>query len=122
MKTILPHVHLFEDACNVYVVTCDDRAVIIDCGSGAVAAELAGVGVRSVDWLLFTHHHRDQCCGAGRLAEAGAQIAVPRYERYLFERGDDYWQQKRIWDNFNDRSTFFTTGEIHRVVTPSCSR
>ncbi len=111
LKTILPHTYRFEDTCNTYVLTRDDRAVVIDCGSGAVATELAGIGVKTVDWLLFTHHHRDQCFGAKRFLEQGAQIAVPHYERFLFEQATDYWQQKRIYDNYNDRNTFLTIGE-----------
>ncbi len=110
-QTISSHLHLFEGVCNSYVVTAEDHAVVIDCGSGAVLDALPDVGVRQVDWVLFTHHHRDQCFGARRLVEAGARLAVPHYERYLFERATDYWQQKRVYDNYNDRSTFFSIGE-----------
>src|SRR5882672_59030 len=109
--SILPHLHMHEDACNVYVLRHDDRALLVDCGSGAVAESLGGIGVKTVDWVLFTHHHRDQCFGAHRLADRGARLAVPRHERYLFERATDYWQTKRIADNYNDRSTFFSLGE-----------
>jgi len=111
LKSILPHLHLYEDACNVYILRDGDCALLIDCGSGASADALGGIGVKSVDWVLFTHHHRDQCFGARRLIQLGAQLAVPSHERYLFERATDYWQQKRIADNYNDRSTFFTVGE-----------
>lgn len=110
-RSISSHLHLFEDACNGYVITDGDRAMVIDCGSGAVADALPELGVRTVDWVLFTHHHRDQCFGARRLIELGAKLAVPYYERRLFDRAGEYWQQKRIFDNYNDRSTFFSLGE-----------
>ena len=77
LTQILPHVYLFEDTCNVYAVNHGDRAVLIDCGSGQVAEHLPEIGVQTVDWVLFTHHHRDQCFGAGKLVESGAQLAVP---------------------------------------------
>ena len=111
LERLLPHVHRFEDACNVYVVHDGDRAVLIDCGSGEVTKHLGALGVTTVDWVLFTHHHRDQCYGAKTLVERGARLAVPQHERYLFENASDYWQQKRVFDNFNDRHTFFTVGE-----------
>lgn len=111
LQTISPHLFLLEDTCNVYIVTDGERALVIDCGSGAVAESLETLGVTNVEWLLFTHHHRDQCFGAGRLIEKGAAVAVPMHERILFERATDYWQQKRIYDNYNDRNTFFSIGE-----------
>src|SRR5436190_3033878 len=110
-KSILPNLYLYEDACNVYILRDGDRGLIVDCGSGRVAEALPSIGVKSIEWLLFTHHHRDQCFGARRLVENGARTAVPSHERYLFERAMDYWQQKRIADNYNDRSTFFSIGE-----------
>jgi len=111
LTPILPHLFLFEDTCNVYIVKNGNRAVLIDCGSGAVTDLLPDIEVHTVDWVLFTHHHRDQCSGARKLLEKGASLAVPYFERFLFERATDYWQQKRIYNNYNDRSTFFTIGE-----------
>ncbi|MBI83427.1 MAG: hypothetical protein CMJ81_09545 [Planctomycetaceae bacterium] len=110
LQELSPHLYRFEDTCNVYVLRDGERALIVDCGSGAVVDHLADVGIRQVDWVLFTHHHRDQCFGAQRLGDHGAQLAVPHYERELFERATDYWQQKRIYDDYNDRNTFFTIG------------
>ena len=111
LTQILPDLYLYEDTCNVYVLRDGDHAVVIDCGSGSVVESLAQIGVEKVDWVLFTHHHRDQCFGARKLLDRGARLAVPTHERYLFDRANDYWQQKRVFDNFNDRSTFFTIGE-----------
>lgn len=111
MEEILPNLHRLEDSCNVYVLTDGDRALLIDCGSGAVLDALPALGVKQVDWVLFTHHHRDQCYGAGRLVSHGARLAVPEHERFLFEQASEYWQQKRIYDNYNDRNTFFSVGE-----------
>ena len=111
LTNILPYVYLFEDTCNVYIVKNGSRSVLIDCASGAVADLLPSIDVTTVDWVLFTHHHRDQCFGARKLTEKGAKLAAPYYERFLFERATEYWQQKRIYDNYNDRSTFFTMGE-----------
>src|SRR5437879_3065051 len=82
LERILPHLHVYAEACNVYVVHHGDRALLIDCGSGVVTDALSSIGIKSVDWVLFTHHHRDQCFGARGLADRGAQLAVPSHERY----------------------------------------
>ncbi len=111
MQEIASNLYVFDDTCNVYVLRDGDRAILIDCGSGAIVDQLPQIGVEQVDWVLFTHHHRDQCFGASRLLQQGASLAAPQYERHLFDRAHDYWQQKRIFDNYNDRSTFFTIGE-----------
>ncbi len=105
------HLHCWTDTCNVYCITAGDRAILIDAGSGAVVDHLAEIGVSQIDWVLHTHHHRDQCWGANRLRAGGAKIAVPEHERYLFEDAELFWRHKRVYDNYNDRSTFFTVGE-----------
>ena len=38
------------------------------------------IGVRQIEWVLHTHHHRDQSWGTGRLREHGAKVAVPEHE------------------------------------------
>ncbi len=111
LRQILPNLFVYEDTCNSYLVRDGTRGLVIDCGSGHIESLASTAGVASIDWVLFTHHHRDQCSGAGELASKGARLAVPQHERYLFENASDYWQQKRIYDNYNDRSTFFSLGE-----------
>lgn len=111
MEQILPSLFRFDDTCSVYVLVHGDRALVVDCASGAVLNELDRLGVRNIDWALFTHHHRDQCFGATKLVKRGAKLAVPEHERFLFDRAVEYWQQKRVYDNYNDRSTFFAIGE-----------
>ena len=46
----------------------------------------------AVEWVLHTHHHRDQCWGTPRLREHGAKVAVPEYERHLFDQAELFWQ------------------------------
>ena len=102
------HLYRFRDICNVYALIDGSHALLIDSGSGAVAEALAATGVRSVDWVLHTHHHRDQCEGTPALAAAGARVAVPEHERYLFEDAELFWRTRRVYDNYDDRNTFFS--------------
>ena len=62
----------FEDPCNIYVLTDGDWALLIDCGGGAVRSAISELGVRQIDWALFTHRHWDQCFGAADFAATGA--------------------------------------------------
>nr|WP_256379229.1 MBL fold metallo-hydrolase [Bradyrhizobium sp. WSM1417] len=64
-----------------------------------------------VDWVLHTHHHRDQCWGTPVVKQAGAKIAVPEIERHLFDNLDACWQARGIYDNYNDSNTFFSLAE-----------
>lgn len=88
-----------------------EAALVIDAGSGAVLEHLTEASVRQVEWVLHTHHHRDQCWGTPRLRHHGAKMAVPEYERHLFDQVEAFWQTRRTFDNYNDRNTFFSIGE-----------
>ena len=102
------HLYSFADICNAYVIVDSNRALLIDAGSGAVAEVIAETGAAAAEWVLHTHHHRDQCAGTPALAAAGARVAVPEHERHLFEEAELFWRTRRVYDNYDDRNTFFT--------------
>jgi glyoxylase-like metal-dependent hydrolase (beta-lactamase superfamily II) len=107
---ISEHLYQLSDTCNVYLISDGEHGLLIDTGSGAIVDHLQQAGVQKVEWVLHTHHHRDQCTGTPRLREQGAQVAVPEYERHLFDQAELFWQTRRTYDNYNDRNTFFTVG------------
>ncbi|WP_441258697.1 MBL fold metallo-hydrolase [Bradyrhizobium sp. 521_C7_N1_3] len=107
----------FRDTCNVYVLKSGTECLLIDTGSGAIMRHLSDIGVERVAWVLHTHHHRDQCWGTPIVQKAGAKIAVPEYERHLFDNAEAHWQARRIYDNCNDSSTFFALGDNLAVDT-----
>ncbi|MCY3758539.1 MAG: MBL fold metallo-hydrolase, partial [Acidobacteria bacterium] len=111
MERISENLYRFTDTCNVYVVKDGASALLIDAGSGAVLDSLAEIGCTRVEWVLHTHHHRDQCWGDPRLIEAGARLAVPQYERHLFEKAELFWQTRRVYDNYDDRNNFLTVAQ-----------
>ena len=109
------HLYRFRDICNVYALVDGSHALLIDSGSGAVIEALPATGARTVDWVLHTHHHRDQCEGTPALAAAGARVAVPEHERYLFEDAELFWRTRRVYDNYDDRNTFFAAARNMQV-------
>ncbi len=73
---------VFADVVNVGVLERNGKRLLIDCGEGEIGGP--------ADWVLVTHHHRDQWTGARRL---GARIAVPEAERRFLERAEEFWDQ-----------------------------
>ncbi|HEU5140466.1 MAG TPA: MBL fold metallo-hydrolase [Bacillales bacterium] len=108
MRKISENLYVYEDTCNVYVVKHNERAVLIDFGSGDVLDHLDEVGVSRVIDVLLTHHHRDQAQGLARAVEAGADVWVPHTEQDLISGVDDHWQSREIYNNYNMRQDRFS--------------
>jgi glyoxylase-like metal-dependent hydrolase (beta-lactamase superfamily II) len=81
----IANLYRWTDVCNVYVLLDGESALLIDLGNGSVLSHLSGIGVKQIDWVLFTHHHLEQSMGAGKLSDWNARIAVPGAEREYFE-------------------------------------
>ncbi len=84
-QQVLSNIYVWTDTCNVYVIKDGSTALLIDLGDGSVLEHLQEIGVTQVEWILFTHHHREQCQGLDRLAGRGIKVAVPETERAFFE-------------------------------------
>jgi glyoxylase-like metal-dependent hydrolase (beta-lactamase superfamily II) len=97
----LPDVYLWQDTCNVYVLKHNDKALLINLGDGSVLEHLAEIGVKQVEWVLFTDHHREQCQGAPKLDRTLTQIAASKDELAFFETPNEFrkWNP-RLGDKF----------------------
>ena len=85
------HLAVFHGAINVGIVHAEGKALLFDCGNGDVAEACKALDIQSVDVVAFTHHHRDQACGADALAAGGTRLRVPAAERALFDNVAAYW-------------------------------
>jgi len=110
-RKINDHLYVFEDTCSVYLIRDGSRAVLIDFGSGKILDHLSALGITQVDWILHTHHHRDQCQGDFRAAERKIPIAVPAHERHLFADAQNFWRNRRIFHLYYVRNDFNTITE-----------
>ena len=81
----VPGVHLWQDTCNVYVLKHEDAALVINLGDGTVLEHLAEIGVKRVEWVLLTDHHRELCQGAPKLDRAITKIAASATEKEILE-------------------------------------
>lgn len=84
-QNLASNLWVWTDTCNVYVLRSGESALLIDLGEGGVLDALSELGIRRVEWVVFTHHHREQCQGAPPLEGRGARIAAPAAERELLE-------------------------------------
>jgi glyoxylase-like metal-dependent hydrolase (beta-lactamase superfamily II) len=114
LSRLSPSVYLYRDICNVYVVVRNRRALLVDFGSGSVLAALPAAGARRIDWVLHTHHHRDQCQG-DRLLQAGdARIAVPQTEARFFTHAEQFWRDLDVYDTYDCSNVYSNGGyDIH---------
>lgn len=112
-RRISDHLYLLEDTCNVYLVKSGANALLIDFGSGAILNHLGDLGIARVDWILHTHHHRDQAQGDPLAVARRIPIAVPEHEREYFEAAENFWRNRRIFELYYVRNDFFSlTGNV----------
>jgi glyoxylase-like metal-dependent hydrolase (beta-lactamase superfamily II) len=91
------HLLVYHGPINVGIVRDGNRALLVDCGDASAAAALKKLGITKIEQIVFTHHHRDQACGARQLAP-GAKIGVPAGERELFANTASYWSDDgQLW-------------------------
>ena len=110
-RKISDNLYVFEDTCNVYVIRDGANGVLIDFGSGKILDHLRDLGVSKVDWILHTHHHRDQCQGDWKAAERRIPIAVPAHEMHLFADAQNFWRNRRVFHLYYVRNDFNTITE-----------
>lgn len=110
------HLMVYQGPINVGILRDGSKALLIDCGDGSVVPVLGQLGLTAVDQLLFTHHHRDQACGAYGLADAGARVGVPAAEQTHFDNVPAYWKDpKSRWHIYNQHPHHLMLAEPVRV-------
>jgi len=115
-RKLTDNLWVFEDTCNVYLVKDGANAVLIDFGSGKILDHLASIGVSKVDFVLHTHHHRDQCQGDHKANAKGIPVAVPAHEKHLFADAENFWRNRRVYHLYYVRNDFNTLTRNVRVA------
>ena len=114
-ESVFPDVFRWTDTCNVYVIRDGSAALLIDLGDGSVLDHLSEIGVDRVEWVLFTHHHREQCQGAGRLNRDRTQVAAPEAERPFFEQPAAF---RKMRPTLNDPFSVYGSSFVRPPVAP----
>ena len=112
-EQVLPGLYLVKSCVNTAVFERNGKKLLIDPGE---LTEAPGGG--PVDWVLVTHHHRDQASGVARLIESGARLVVPAAEAKLFSDADGFWKsQQHFWNSFRPhRFTLRDSVPVSRTV------
>jgi glyoxylase-like metal-dependent hydrolase (beta-lactamase superfamily II) len=110
-----PEVFVWNDTCNVYVLREGEAALLINLGDGSVLDHLGEIGVKRVEWVLFTDHHREQCQGAPRLQGTGVKVAAPELERELFEKPDTF---RKMEVSLDDKYTVYGSSYVRPPIQP----
>src|SRR5262245_1073125 len=85
-ESIAPGLRLHPGSVTTAVFERNGRRLVIDPGP---LTAIPGAG--RLDWVLVTHHHRDQAEGAAALVRAGARLAAPAAEARFFSSADAVW-------------------------------
>ncbi len=96
-EQLLPDLYRVMDTCNVYILRDGERAVVIDFGGGTWRNSLDSIGIRKIDYVLLTHHHRDQCEGLLSFDSPETTVRAPRGEEgFLTADGvPNYWKRRK---------------------------
>ena len=108
-------IYLFPDICNVYVIKSGELGLLIDLGTGDVLDHLKEIGINKIEWVLFTHHHREQTQGYPRLKNTGAKVAVPEVEKALFETPLNF---RKMAPTLSDAFTVHGASYVRPGITP----
>lgn len=103
------HLFVHQDEVNVGILRDGHRALLIDFGAGSVRSTLDELDITEVEFVLFTHHHRDGVSGVAQLAKTcaeeqgnGVMIGVPAQERPWFEDVEKFWNEPETrWHLYN---------------------
>jgi glyoxylase-like metal-dependent hydrolase (beta-lactamase superfamily II) len=95
---ISEHLYAHHGVINAGILRDGDRALLIDFGEDSVKSSLNGLGIKTVEAVLFTHHHRDQASGLTDKMRVG----VPMQEYKWFAEVESYWNDPSYrWHIYN---------------------
>jgi glyoxylase-like metal-dependent hydrolase (beta-lactamase superfamily II) len=108
-EALTPHVGIYHEAINVAVIQRNGKSLLIGSGDGTVLEAAKILGINSIEWVLYTDHHRDQCASAARLKKAGARIAVPAADAEFFKNATGIWESADtiLYDRMDFRPDLF---------------
>ena len=84
-QEVAPDLFVWQSTCNSYVLRDGDAALMFDLGDGSVLEHLGEIGVKKIEWLLLTGHHRELLQGASHLDRTITKVAAPKDEQELLE-------------------------------------
>jgi glyoxylase-like metal-dependent hydrolase (beta-lactamase superfamily II) len=99
LEEVAPGLFVPKGTCNTYILRDGDAALMIDPGDASV---LEDIGVKKIEQVLLTGHHRELLQGIQRLDHGVTKVAAPKEEQELFETPASFrkWHP-RLGDKFS---------------------
>ncbi len=111
-----PHLMVYHGPLNAGIIRNGRKCLLIDTGDERIARVLPTLGIDRVEQIVFTHHHRDQACGANVFSDGKTQIKVPAAEAAFFADVESYWNNpKHRWHIYNQHPHHLMLAESLRV-------
>lgn len=108
-------VYRWYGSCAVYAITDGESAMVIDAGGDSPVRALKVSGVKTIDWLVLTHHHREQTWLWPLSKTANTKIAAPEAERDLFEKPTDF---RKIMPSLGDKFSVYGASFVRPGLEP----
>ncbi|MCB1276563.1 MBL fold metallo-hydrolase [Prosthecobacter sp.] len=110
-----PDLFVWRSTCNSYVLRDGDAALLFDLGDGSVLEHVGEIGVKKIDWILLTGHHRELLQGADKIDHTVTQVAAPKAEQELLETPTAF----RKWDpRLGDKYTVHGSSYVRPPQSP----
>jgi glyoxylase-like metal-dependent hydrolase (beta-lactamase superfamily II) len=95
-EELAPGLFLSRGTCNTYLLREGDAALLIDPGDATALADLEQIGVKKIEQVLLTAHHREVLQGIEKLDRRVTQVAAPKDEQAFLETPSDFrkWRPK----------------------------
>ncbi|MCB1227732.1 MAG: MBL fold metallo-hydrolase [Verrucomicrobiales bacterium] len=93
-EEVAPELWRWSGTCNAWLLREGEAGLLIDLGDGSALDHLEEVGVKHLEWVILTGHHRELLQGIGALDRAQTRVAAPAAERELLESPLSF----RKWD------------------------
>jgi glyoxylase-like metal-dependent hydrolase (beta-lactamase superfamily II) len=93
LEKLSEHLYVYHGNINVGILINNGKALLIDYGDGKIESALTELNLNNIDFILFTHHHRDQACGLKQSPDI--HIGIPAAEAHWFENVEDYWKDPK---------------------------
>ena len=111
----LPFLLLHENTCNSYFIRSENACLVIDWGTGEFLPQLESLGIKRVDRVLFTHHHREQLQGARLINRSTTDVWAPEKERDFFEQPASF---RKWWPQLGDKFSVYGASYLRPPAHP----
>lgn len=102
LEEVSPGLLVSRGTCNTCILREGEAALIIDPGDGSALEHLEKFGIKTVEQVLLTGHHRELLQGIHQFDRKVTQVAAPKEEQELFEKPITFrkWHP-RLGDKFS---------------------